>query len=432
MAGSDKPISSKEMIRAARDQLDVGEASAQMVDAARKDVEERNRADAEDLPQLPDVEQPATADSSPDNLVATVRDQARRSQEDLRDEQTESRPLPPVSSVPGPVATTSSSRRRVIPVIVGVLILLSLVSRIFDDGSSDSNPVPPPTVSVTAVTQPPPTTPTAPGARTSGTMRIDANMTLTGHHQGSIVIVEDGIALDCAGRAVIGSAGRGVGISVQALTEVTIRNCEVRGFDTGIELSNASDVELESNTATGNKVGFMMVNSNGSRLIDNSAIENTANGILLVRSERNSLVNNTVEGGHQGILLNSADNNILQGNQVTGATDWFGFGFINGAQGNRMISNRAEDSGSGFAISGAYRNTFSGNVAVDNAVGFNVLDEFGTELNNFAGNVAQGNTEDGFRDMTRGQQGDRATENFYSDNSCEDNGVASSPPFLCE
>jgi len=165
MARKDKPTSSEEMIRAARDELDVGDASAQMVDAARQDVEERIKRDRtgpadprEAAPPgaVPDVGERTRPEASPDNLVTIVREQARRTEKDRGDQQAASRPPRPGSPVPGPVATTTSSRRRVIPVIVGVLILLSLVSRIFDDGSSDSTPVPPPTISVTVATQPPP------------------------------------------------------------------------------------------------------------------------------------------------------------------------------------------------------------------------------------------------------------------------------------
>lgn len=440
MADDKKPVNSEDMIRAARDQLAVGEASEQMVEAARKDVGQRGgieRAatdhDVSSVEAPPRVEQPAATEVGPDNLVTTVRDQARRSEEAAERRQTVLRPPPPVSPVPVGVATPSRSRRRIIPVIFGVIILFSLISRIFDEGSSDSSPEPTPIVVTTIAVQPPATTQaTVPPGSTVGLLTVGTDTVLTSDHQGSITIVEDGVTLDCAGNAVLGESLAGTGIDIQGRTGVTVRNCEVRSFDIGIHLRNSSDVVLSANSPAQNRTGIRLVGSDGNRIADNIA-ERNIGGIVLDRSDDNTLESNTVADGQQGILIDGSNNNTLLGNAVFSMSNWFAFAFGSGAEGNQVLDNRAEDSGSGFAINlGANHNRFSGNEAVGNLVGFNVLDDPGTELNTFVGNTASDNEETGFRDDTRGQLGDRATENLYSANTCEGNTVASSPANLCE
>lgn len=432
VAGSKRPASSEEMIRAARDQFAVGEASERMVEAARREVQDRlerpSTAAASPTIEVSDAEAPPVEPAT-DNLVTVVREQPSRSDPGQRRTRSPSQPVPPT---PGPIATSTRKRRRIFPALIGVLILFSLVSQLFNSESSDAPPEPPVVVTTVAVQPPPTTTPTVLEGTASGLLTVGTDTVLTADHHGTITIFQNGTTLDCAGHAVIGSGLEGTGIDIEGRTGVTVRNCEVQSFNIGISLQNSWDVEIADSSPAQNRTGIRLVNSDDNRIIDNVADRNIV-GIVLAGSHNNVLERNVVERGQQGILIDDSDRNLLAGNRVLSMSDWFAFGFINGAEGNHARSNVAEDSGSGFAINvGANHNTFTGNHTEGNQVGFNVLDDPGTELNGFFDNTARNNEHEGFKDTTRGQLGDRATQNIYSGNLCEDNGVPSSPSGLCD
>ena len=209
-----------------------------------------------------------------------------------------------------------------------------------------------------------------------------------------------------------------------------VTNCFVRGFNVGIGLYGASQVTVMESSASGNVTGFLVAEgSTDSLLVGNTAERNVNEGFKVIGSRANTLQDNEVTGGRQGYLLESAHANDLAGNRVVGARDWFGFGFISGSRENMVTDNYAENSGSGFAVQlGARSNVFGGNEAVDNAIGFNVLDTAGGQ-NEFTTNVARGNRT-GFFDLTRAD-GDAGTANSYSENVCGANEVTAEPLGLC-
>src|SRR6266545_6449682 len=91
------------------------------------------------------------------------------------------------------------------------------------------------------------------------TLVVTSDTTLLEDHQGSVEIQADNVSLDCAGHAISGPGTRTeglwgfIGISVNGWTGVTIRNCQVSGFDHGILLISLNGVS-ERNRVLGNTV----------------------------------------------------------------------------------------------------------------------------------------------------------------------------------
>ena len=70
---------------------------------------------------------------------------------------------------------------------------------------------------------------------------------------GTIIIKRSGITLNCNGAKISGE-GRGVGIMIFRSNDVTIRNCEVYGYEVGIKGEDANNVTLTNNRLCGNSI----------------------------------------------------------------------------------------------------------------------------------------------------------------------------------
>ena len=70
---------------------------------------------------------------------------------------------------------------------------------------------------------------------------------------GTIIIKKSGITLDC-NHAKLKGEGRGVGIMVFRSHNVTIKNCEVYGYEVGIKGEDSNNVTLSGNRLCGNSI----------------------------------------------------------------------------------------------------------------------------------------------------------------------------------
>lgn len=70
---------------------------------------------------------------------------------------------------------------------------------------------------------------------------------------GAVIIKRSGITLDCNGLKLVGE-GRGVGVMIFRSNDVTIRDCDISGFETGIKGEDSDNVTLIGNTLCGNSV----------------------------------------------------------------------------------------------------------------------------------------------------------------------------------
>jgi parallel beta-helix repeat protein len=269
-------------------------------------------------------------------------------------------------------------------------------------------------------------------AATSGTLSVTTDTTLTEDHDGDIVIDMDNVTLDCAGHTVTGT-GSGIGIWADFRTGVTVKNCDVSGFQDGIQLSNTASSTLVGNSAHDNSsVGIYLNASDGNTVTDNGADDNGTFGVLLNGSaSSNTFTGNTASGngGPQFSFDDSSDGNIVSNNSASGGEA--GFALTSGSSNNTFSGNTATG-----ASAGGFGNdvTTSANTFIDNTASGNAENGFDIQGvgNSLTGNRSHLNGWYGFSDETTGGTGDGGTDTSYSDNLCIGNGLGGSIPLgLC-
>ena len=195
------------------------------------------------------------------------------------------------------------------------------------------------------------------------TLIITEDTTLTENYSGMVIIQADGVTLNGNGHTITGSGwwmwsstqrmwDSSTGITLRGRTGVTVKNCRVTNFASGVTLDSCD----------------------GNILLNNTVYNNVDWGFLLSASYNNTLLDNTIYGIRD--VVNNFD-------------------------------------GAGFIVEMSFGNTFKGNVAYDNGRGFSI-GEFATEIfeehfeehrgfipeayegNVFEANTVEGNTEAGF------------------------------------
>jgi parallel beta-helix repeat protein len=124
-------------------------------------------------------------------------------------------------------------------------------------------------------------------------MQRDGNVyTFTDNIYVSIVVESDNVVIDGAGYTLQGN-GSGYGIYLIHRSYVTIRNMEIREFDTGIRFYRGSN-----NT-----------------ILENS-LANNGWGIYLDYSKNNTISGNKITDNDKGIHISISPNNVLRDNQI--------------------------------------------------------------------------------------------------------------------
>jgi parallel beta-helix repeat protein len=129
-----------------------------------------------------------------------------------------------------------------------------------------------------------------------------------------LTIKADNIVLDCAGHSITG-AGTGYGIYLNGRTGVTVKNCNIKNFYSGITIHWSSFINLTNNVVNGNSYfGIVLGNSHSNNLIHNTANTNRI-GIYLHSSKHNILIdNNASDNSFHGIRPHYSNHNNLIGN----------------------------------------------------------------------------------------------------------------------
>ncbi len=200
----------------------------------------------------------------------------------------------------------------------------------------------------------------------------------------ALALGSSGITLDCAGHKISHTSwdhftgGQDYGIQANGIDSLTITDCIVDGFSSGIYLVNSVGHTITGNTLYNNYAlavsGIYIENVNGSTISHNNA-SHCDTGIHIVNSNSNTVYNNTVSFNTRtpktGIYLqtNSKDNTIDQ-NTILNNTD-YGIRLAIGSTGNTISDNiiRYTDSGPAIHASGSSSATATGNTICDNSQG---------------------------------------------------------------
>jgi parallel beta-helix repeat protein len=211
----------------------------------------------------------------------------------------------------------------------------------------------------------------------------------------ALAIGADDILLDCNGFSLSGD-GTGIGVLLDGVTGVRVRNCFVDRFAVGILLTASSANHLTLNGVTGStSIGNggiqLSAGSDGNVVEANRSWANTGRGFAITDSTGNLVQDNgSAFNGFRGFDVIDASGNALLHNFAFDNTS--GGVVVSGTSaGNILHANTVTDSGSeGFALFSA-TNFLSFNVSDDNGT-WGINDSTGganlTLLDTCAGNVS--------------------------------------------
>lgn len=248
---------------------------------------------------------------------------------------------------------------------------------------------------------------------------LDTDVTADESVDTCIRIRTSDVVLDGAGNAIEGVGAFGTaGVSVEhagerPLSNVTVRNVTVRGWDDGIRVVRVDGGRVAGVTVTDTRIGVLLLNARNVTLADAVARDNRLRGVSLVEdSADNRVVNTTATGNQFGVHLvePGARNNTLVGNAAS--DNEFGFVLV-AAHGNVLRANEATDNRiAGVWLAGARENTLADNVVSNRFYGVFLTDR--ANVNRVVNTTARGNAV-GIR--LRSSDGNHVAHNTVTDSS---------------
>jgi parallel beta-helix repeat protein len=203
----------------------------------------------------------------------------------------------------------------------------------------------------------------------------------------ALTIGDNDVTIDCQGHTLDGNL-IGYGIVNGGYDNVTIKNCVIREFETGIYLFAAADNnKLEFNTIFSNVAYGVYLNDSWSAdLNQNNIYSNSFNGLYLYDSKYTNVTDNNFQSnGWHGVQIKpevgdpgSGDYNYFTSNTMS-SNGWSGVGINTGHNtftGDSANSNLAY----GFHVSNAAYNTFTDVDAMSDVSGFYITGATGTTV----------------------------------------------------
>jgi parallel beta-helix repeat protein len=256
---------------------------------------------------------------------------------------------------------------------------------------------------------------------------VESDLTLTEDHEGGFVIVEDNVTLDCDGHRIHGEGG--FGVLLPGRSGVTVKNCVVEGFYSGVLLEESHGNTIKNNVSVYPiEHGFALELSDGNTVAENRAVSSTSHGWVLLDSDNNRLSDNSgsSDGGHAGFHILGSSGNSITGNSIEG----YAFGFtiesgpwvdiFHGSDHNTISTNELRNNEViGFFLAKADGNVLSENLVLGSIYGIGLgAGAAGTPeaINNkFVENVIR-DTEIGYVNFWN-TTGNRVSENSFCHNA---------------
>jgi len=195
--------------------------------------------------------------------------------------------------------------------------------------------------------------------------------------------IDESLTLDCKDFLVSGTGGAGtIGILIPndpvEVTDVTIKNCEVTGFERGF-VSRGSSATFIKNTSHHNSGRGFAFFANGQTIIDNVSNNNGENGFSFFRSGGNFLEGNKSHhniGRGYNFSFGDGDNDLIDNKSYSNGGHGFRI-FRNNE--NTLTDNESEGNGEdGFSLRSS-----SDNDIIDNEIMNNVGHGINLTFSNF-------------------------------------------------
>jgi parallel beta-helix repeat protein len=153
----------------------------------------------------------------------------------------------------------------------------------------------------------------------------------------SIVVERNNTIVDGNGYT-LQSNGGGNGFRLDSMSNVTIKNTNIKGFSNGVYFGYSSNCSLSGNNITANTYIGIYLNHASNNIIFGNEITAiiTYDGIWLSDSSNNSVCQNKLTNNRFGIQIYGSSNNTITGNEIT---DNSGGIWLRGTSSNRIVRN---------------------------------------------------------------------------------------------
>lgn len=154
-----------------------------------------------------------------------------------------------------------------------------------------------------------------------GTIWLDSDVNVPD----GLVVEGDHLTLDCQGHALLG-AGSGSGLVLDNRVNVTVRDCTIQNYVTGIQMASTAHSHVLSSRMRGNEVGIWLgaqdplIKAQDNVLSTNTIRDNAIHGVVVDDAVGNTInANQLGRNGHYGLWVteDGCDNDVT--NNVAGA-----------------------------------------------------------------------------------------------------------------
>ncbi|TET18924.1 hypothetical protein E3J74_08455 [Candidatus Bathyarchaeota archaeon] len=139
--------------------------------------------------------------------------------------------------------------------------------------------------------------------------------TFAGNIAGRVVIQRDNIIIDGSGHT-LSWIGTGVGMNLTSVSNVTIKNMEIEGFQYGIRLEQSSNNNVFGSNIKDNWCGIWIQNSLNN-IISEDTVESNTYGVWIWASNNTLSENIIANSSISGIVIDAdSSDNTLSGNEI--------------------------------------------------------------------------------------------------------------------
>jgi len=183
--------------------------------------------------------------------------------------------------------------------------------------------------------------------------------TFTDNIYDNIWVERSNIIIDGAGYTVEGTEALGsTGIYLSGVSNVTIKNTNIKHFYYGLRLEDSCNNSISANNVVANnEAGIVLCSSSNNNSISGNNITNNGYGIYLDKSSNNSIAENSITvNNYAGIRLYWSSYNNVSGNNITNNLDGI---WLSSSSNNTIFENVF--TGCGLYVYDSYGNRVEGN-----------------------------------------------------------------------
>ena len=191
-----------------------------------------------------------------------------------------------------------------------------------------------------------------------------------------IIVERDNIVIDGAGYLLKGhgqlsmieifALGKPIihGINLEGRNNVTVKNLQIWGFNSGFWGYNCTDIKILDNNLT--KIATNIILQHCSHIIisGNTMINNGTDGIYFYQGHNNTITKNYIKDNGNGIHAYQFSNSTISGNKITKNTN--GIYLDDSSTYNLISGNTLVNNTHGIGINASFNNTITGNNITNN------------------------------------------------------------------